>query len=214
MSRVSEADQLLIQAAQEMLKHSGMSSMNLRDLAKKAGVNSGMFHYHFKTKERFMRAVLQDLYEKFFKDFSLGVDQERTALEKLRKALFKVGQFSRDNRKLILSMLQDVLAQNKLVRDFFKDNSKRHGEVILRLLGQCKKEGIVEKRPDLQIACFLMTAINAPAMAIGIVENVEKTLLVKLFLKHASSQILSDKALRERVEMALRGVGVPEGNRT
>jgi AcrR family transcriptional regulator len=58
MPRVSDTDQRLVDTALEMAKHSGLSNLKLRDVAQKAGVNLGMFHYHFKTKDQFTRAVL------------------------------------------------------------------------------------------------------------------------------------------------------------
>ena len=59
MSRPSQnADQHLIEAAQKMLKHTSLSQMNIRQVAAEAGVNLGMFHYHFKTKDQFAKAVM------------------------------------------------------------------------------------------------------------------------------------------------------------
>ena len=76
MSRPSHnADQRLIEAAQKMLIKTGLNRMNIRQVAAEAGVNLGMFHYHFKTKDLFIRAVLQDVYEKFFKNFSLKIEE-------------------------------------------------------------------------------------------------------------------------------------------
>src|SRR5581483_5845523 len=99
----------LIEAGREMLRESGLGRVNLRQVAARAKVNLGMFHYHFKTKDQFIRAVLQDCYEKFFRNFNLKIEEEQAPLEKLRKALFAMGQFTRDNRGLFLSMLQDAL---------------------------------------------------------------------------------------------------------
>ncbi len=207
MPRVSDADQRMIEAAQAMLKHSSLSRMNIREVAAKAKVNSGMFHYHFKTKERFIRAVLQDIYEKFIKDFNLTIEGEKTSLEKLRQALFIMAKFTRDNRQLFLSMMQDVLEKNTVVRDFVKDNFKRHGLVIMKLVNECQKEGTIEKRSKYQVMSFIMTSVNFTSFMLGVVENVEASAFQKGMLKGASFLLLSDDALRERVGMTLRGLG-------
>lgn len=204
----SNADQRLIQAAQEMLKHSGLDRMNLRQLSAKAKVNPGMFHYHFKTKDQFARAVLQDLYEKFFKDFSLKVEGEKSSLEKLRRALFAIGRFSSDNRLVFLSLFHDALGQNKVVYDFAKDNFKRHGLVVLDLIQECKKEGSLGKISKYEAMAFLMGSVNAPGMVIGLVEHIENSVFRKGLLKGVQILLLSDQTLQRRVDMALKGLGV------
>src|SRR5665811_1456045 len=110
VSRPSQnTDQRLIEAAREMLGTSALSRMNLREVAKKAGVNLGMFHYHFKTKDQFTRAVLQDTYDKFFREFSLESSRDGEPLQNLRGALFTLGKFMLDNRRMLLGILHDVL---------------------------------------------------------------------------------------------------------
>ena len=52
-------DQLLIQAAKRLLPEMGISGMSLQRIADECGVNLGMFHYHFKTKDAFIRKVLE-----------------------------------------------------------------------------------------------------------------------------------------------------------
>jgi AcrR family transcriptional regulator len=203
----SNADQRLIQAAQEMLKHSGLDRMNLRQLCAKAKVNPGMFHYHFKTKDQFARAVLQDVYEKFFKDFSLRIEEEEATLGKLGQALFALGRFSSDNRQMFLSLFHDSLGQNKVVHEFVKGNFKRHGFVVLDLIQKCQKEGSLEKINKFEVMAFLMGSVNAAGMVIGLLEYVEQNVFAKGFLKGAQILLLSDQALQRRVDMALKGLG-------
>ena len=52
-------DQLLIAAALELLPNAGTSVLTIRQVCQHAGVNLGMFHYHFKTRDVFLRAVLR-----------------------------------------------------------------------------------------------------------------------------------------------------------
>ncbi|UUZ51051.1 hypothetical protein LP420_16605 [Massilia sp. B-10] len=59
------------------------------------GVNLGMFHYHFKNKDNFIRAVLQRLYEAMFADLQLQADAGADALSGLRAAFTVLGGFAR-----------------------------------------------------------------------------------------------------------------------
>ena len=67
MARPSQGiDQALLRSGRELFATSGCDGLSLRALAEHAGVNLGMFHYHFKTKDNFLRALLQQLYEEVF----------------------------------------------------------------------------------------------------------------------------------------------------
>jgi len=196
-----------------MLRKSGLSRMNLREVAAKAGVNLGMFHYHFKTKDKFIRAVLQDSYEKFFRDFSLKVEEGKSPLEKLRQALFALARFARDNRQLFVSLLQDALNGNNLAREFARDNFRRHGGIVLDLIRQCQKDRSVDKMNHIRAMVFLMTAINAANLVVTLVEQAVTSRLMKIPLKGLDLLVLSDEAIRQRVDMALRGIGAPLGGK-
>jgi AcrR family transcriptional regulator len=212
MTRPSHnADQRLIEAAEKMLKNTSLGQMNIRQVAAQAGVNLGMFHYHFKSKDQFNRAVMQDIYEKFFKNFSLKIEEADTPLEKLKQALLALGLFARDHRKLALSLIRDVIDGNQEVLLFVKQNGTRHVKILWNLVGQCQKEGLIEKMPRPQVFAFMMPAIMGPTLVVGGAESVAKGLFQKGLLKGADLLVLSDQALKKRIEMALRGLGAEAG---
>jgi AcrR family transcriptional regulator len=174
MTRPSrKTDQALIKAAQALMKDQGLSQLNLRDLAGKAGVNLGMFHYHFKTKDQFIKAVLKDTYARFFKDFSLQVEGEKEPLAKLRTALISLAQFSHENRHLFLSLLQDALNRDPSAKDFAKQLMAQHSQVIVGLILQCQKEGSLQPAPLPLLMSFVMPAATAHGMVLGLMEHVE-----------------------------------------
>jgi AcrR family transcriptional regulator len=98
----SQTYERLLQAGLELLDENGFEGLKIRQVTEKAGVNLGMFHYHFKTKDEFTRQVLKHLYEKFFQDFSLESVGEDDPLARLRRALLALGRFFRENRTLLL----------------------------------------------------------------------------------------------------------------
>ena len=62
MSRPSRnVDALLLRAGRELYPETGAAGLSIRKVAERAGVNLGMFHYHFRTKEAFVRQLLQAL---------------------------------------------------------------------------------------------------------------------------------------------------------
>ncbi|HVE13339.1 MAG TPA: TetR/AcrR family transcriptional regulator, partial [Elusimicrobiota bacterium] len=63
-------DRKLLDAARALLPKSGFSGLNVREVIRKAGVNAGMFHYHFKSRDAFLRRVLEEVYEDFLVTFA------------------------------------------------------------------------------------------------------------------------------------------------
>ncbi|TXI76399.1 MAG: TetR/AcrR family transcriptional regulator [Flavobacteriales bacterium] len=47
----NETRQRIVAAAMKLFRTKGMSGVNMRELAENAGVNKGLLHYYFKTKE-------------------------------------------------------------------------------------------------------------------------------------------------------------------
>jgi AcrR family transcriptional regulator len=93
-------DRKLVSAARAMLPETGFSGLAVRAVARRAGVNVGMFHYHFKTKEIFLRRVLQECYEDFLQNFREAAQAPGSSRARLRRVLVSFARFARDNRVL------------------------------------------------------------------------------------------------------------------
>src|SRR5437868_4865296 len=83
-------DVAMLQAGRELFPQAGCSGLSVRAVAEQAGANLGMFHYHFKTKENFLRTLLQQVYEEMFDGLTHAIAHEGPALERLREALVEV----------------------------------------------------------------------------------------------------------------------------
>lgn len=181
--------------------------MNLRQIAADAGVSLGMFSHLFETKERFIHAVLDDLYEDFFVEFRAEIDDKSKPITRLRSGLVKLGRFTRDQRRVFVSLLHDTVGGDAVVREFIARNFARHGEVIHQLVLECQGRGELKKMPLFEAMLFLMPAVNAAGIIIGVLERFAAPSLEGDFLHGAEKQTLSDAALVRRVDMALLGMG-------
>ena len=182
----------------------GCARLNLREVAKSAGVNLGMFHYYFKTKDEFLRRVLQDFYEEFFSDLNLETENDLNSFEKLRSVMIAAGLFARDNRNFMGALVKDLMSGEKIVIEFGKINLFRHVSVILKLIGDSQRDGYIEKMSPYQVMAFTMSGINFPSIVAGFVGGIP-SLPKELKAKH-QKQILSDTAVIQRVDMALKGI--------
>ena len=88
MARPSQnIDQALLDSGLALLPRTGTRNLSVRQVVEHAHVNLGMFHYHFRTKENFVRAVLERMYEEMFAQLELQVVAADPAPESLRRLL-------------------------------------------------------------------------------------------------------------------------------
>ena len=157
-SRHTEKD--LIEAAIKLLPKTGCSHLSLRVVASKAKVNIGMFHYHFKNKDDFLKQVLQEVYERFFSEFKIEADQHKSDFENLRAILFFIAKFVRGNKDLLKSLVKDAINGEKAVIEMFSKNAIRHIGIIFHLVYSCQKAGLLKLLPLLSVLPMLLGGIN------------------------------------------------------
>lgn len=206
MTRPSQyTDQRLIKAARQLLPEVGCSGLNLRQVAAKAKVNLGMFHYHFKTKDEFLRRVLQEFYEEFFKNFQLESGHHETPLENLRAALMTFATFARDNRRLVFVLLRDAMHGELVVLEFLRANLHRHLEILIRLIRECQAQGQLAPLPPPNMLVTLISSMNMPSIISEGVRRAPAWPGKKTLSPILEAHVLSDAALAARIEFLLRG---------
>jgi AcrR family transcriptional regulator len=196
----------LLQSGRELFPLSGCKGMSLRAVAEHAGVNVGMFHYHFKTKDKFLDTLLQVMYEEMFASFTGSLDGNVATIEKLRAALTVIAHFGRENRRVLARLWIDAMAGEKVAVDFFQRNAPRHFSVLFKLLEQAEREGEIQSLPPLQRFVMLAGSIFLPIIFVsGLIESASAAIVPFSVFE---AQVLSDEAIAQRVDLvltALRG---------
>lgn len=197
-------DQLLLQAGHELLPETGVRGLAIRQVTERAGVNLGMFHYHFKTKDVFVRAILERMYNDMFATLATETHRSEHVLENLRAAANLLARFARDNRKLLVKLLNDALGGEAVAQEFLKANMPRHIQFVAALLVQAQKEGFIRKLPPPQAMAFLMGAVGAPVILGSAV--IDNGFMPAPVARHFEHLVFSNAAIAERVDMALAGL--------
>lgn len=205
-------DQLLLQAGRELLPQTGVRSLSIRAVTERAGVNLGMFHYHFKTKDVFVRAILQQTYNDMFASLEMTARSGVSALENLRASMNLLARFGRDNRQLLVRLAGDALAGDAVAMEFLRTNLPRHLELVTGLLAQAQKQKSLRVLPLPQALAFLVGGVAAPLL-------IATAALNSGFAPPPIAQVLeatvfTDAAISERVDMALAGMASPAGKGT
>lgn len=201
-------DQLLLEAGHALLPKSGVRNLSIRQITEHAGVNLGMFHYHFKTKDVFVRAVLQQQYNDMFAALSAEAQVTDSSVESLRRAVTVIARWGRDNRGLFVRLLGDAFSGEKVVQEFMQANMPRHLMLIVNLVQQAQKDGHLRKLPLPQAMAFLIGAVAAPILLITAATN--GGLLLATLAEQFEQTALTNAAIDQRIDMALTGLAAPK----
>jgi AcrR family transcriptional regulator len=204
MARPSRnVDASLLRAGLELLPETGCAGMSVRQVAERAGVNPGMFHYHFRTKDAFVRALLARVYERMFADLEVAADAP-DALTALRQAVNVIARFVRDHRKLLRRLVADAMGGDPLALEFLRTNLPRHLEVVLRLIVAGQRSGALKRVAPPQALAFVAGGVGASILLGSALA--EHPLAPRGLAKQFRASVLTDAAIAERVELALAGL--------
>ena len=197
-------DQLLLKAGHELLPKTGVRALSIRQVTERAGVNLGMFHYHFKTKDAFVRALLESQYNEMFASLEIATHRSISVVENLRAAVSVLANFGRDNRLLLVRLAGDALAGEVIAVEFLRANLPRHLAVIAALLAQGQKLGRFRKMPIPQAIAFLIGGVGAPILLGAALVN--RGFAPPPLARGLEDAVFSEDAIRERIDMALTGL--------
>ena len=207
MTRPSKnTDIKLLQAGKELIPLTGFSGLSVRDVARRAGVNLGMFNYHFGTKEKYIEVLIKEVYNQFFVNFKLESETGDNSYERLRNALINAAFFIRDNRMLVITFVQEIMSGNKKMLKFARKNLTGHIYVAIDLLKRCQKDGYIVKAPILTIAPIIIGSIALPNLAMRVLEKNYKNTFFGAVLPIFKKNVLSDKVIINRIDLILKGL--------
>jgi AcrR family transcriptional regulator len=212
MARPSNnTDQLLLEAGLELLPETGCRGLSARKLSERAGVNLGMFHYHFKSKDNFIRTLLQQVYEQMFAELNAPPEQGESALHNLRRAVQVLGRFALRHRRLLLRILMDALEGEAAAAEFLRGNLPRHVGLIAQRIAQAQESGEIEPVPVPQLMAFIAGSVSLPILLGG---AAQQHAMVAQMTTLPLQSILSEAAMEQRIEFALRGIATQASNRS
>lgn len=199
-----DQDQALLAAGAALYPELGCAGLSVRRVAEAAGVNPAMVHYHFGSKDAFLRALLQRHYEEMFSALSLTSAGEGDVMERLAAALLGVARFVREHRPLIARVWADAQAGQAVAQDFLRANAPRHLGVLMALLQEAEGQDRLPRQPLLTRFSFLMGAVVAPLILVGGMKSIDA--VPTALLAAVDGEVLSDAALQRRIEWALLGL--------
>ena len=179
----------------------GCAGLSVRKVAEHAGVRPGLFHYHFGSKDEFLRAVLQGVYEDVFAALCAAAQTPGSPAQRLREVLVLLGRFLREQGSVIGRIVTDVAQGEPAARDFLRANAPRHLALLTGLMEEAERARELAPMEPLRRMCFVMGAVAAPVlMGRGLMAlQAEHPLLAT----RVGPDLLSDEAIAARVDLAM-----------
>ena len=201
-------DRALLAAGRELFPDRGCAALSVREVADAAGVNLGMFHYHFKSRDAFLRALMQQAYEEMFARLTLEVSVHRAASDSLRQAVRAIARWVRDNRRFLARVLADALGGQRCARDFLRDNLPRHFVVLQAIIAQGQAQGRIVDLPVPQVIGMCAGSVAMPILFGGaLIDGGELPAPMATTL---TKTLLSDAAIDQRIDLALAAISTPQ----
>lgn len=202
MSRPSRnIDQILLKSGRLLFPEHGCRGLSLRRLAEHAQVNVGMFHYHFQSKDNFLRVLLQQMYDEMFLQLQAEVAQDGPAVQRVRQSLCLMGRMMREHGAWLGRVWSDAGHQEPVALQFLQNNGGRHVMLLLSLLEQAAQEGALVPMAPMQRLTFLMGAVVAPMLIAP--RAIQLGIAPPQLLEQVQADVLSDRGIADRVDRAL-----------
>jgi AcrR family transcriptional regulator len=209
MARPPSGTDLKLKAAgRKLLQEKGITGLSVREACREAGVNTGMFHYYFGSKDEFLHAVLKEMYAEFMLNFKAGVSVAGTPRARLKNALVEVGKFARGIRRAAPMVFADMAYGNKEAFAFFSGNFTEHIGQIAALAEECLPASALKGHSVPFMIGSLVPVMISPVLIGGVLERNGVKKIYGLGLAALREEMFSDEGIETRAETALRGAGL------
>lgn len=152
-------DLLLFNTGEKLLIEVGFEKFRVRHLCKKAGVNLGMFHYYFKTKENFIELLFESLFNKHLECQKKAAEKHSRAKDKLKAVIYERAVMTLTNKQLITVFFKEIL--NRSFDKLLAKHKKEEMRFLIPIIEQCKKDKDIAQNLKIQhILPLILPAAN------------------------------------------------------
>lgn len=128
----------ILEAARELFRQKGVDGVNMRELAEAAGVNKGLLHYYYKTKQSIFKEVFSQEARMLLSDLQQIVRKDIALEEKISAIVDRYFQLLTENPKLPQFVLFEASRDADLMEEIpfphiAKEVSGRLGEDLKKI---------------------------------------------------------------------------------
>jgi len=144
----------ITRAAYEIIAEKGYYNFTMMDIAKKAGVSSGLIHHYFKDKENMLVTLLREMQQNVRSSLERAI--EREADPKVKLGIFIDQGFGLvENEKEYIYVTFDFLTQikfNERMQRILSKLYRGYRETLSQILREGKEQGVFKEVDEHYIA--------------------------------------------------------------
>ncbi len=154
----AEADktrQDLIRSAWHIFSQKGYAETRLSDIARDAGVTRGAIYWHFGNKENLLVSLFKERADSYFTIIAEILEKDLNPMEKIKAILVNIikkmetdDQFKAE--EILMLRRRDDKAGFQQIHDYIKQRTKKHAELLLRIIVEGQKRGEIRNGIDPQ----------------------------------------------------------------
>ncbi|WP_428897579.1 DNA-binding transcriptional regulator [Parelusimicrobium proximum] len=162
----------LIKAGLALAGKGGINGFTVRELCARAGVNLGMFHYHFSNREQFSESLLSHLYEGMISEVKHLNLPDSSPKDNIREVLKTISLFVYKNRIILSSLVGDVFSAEERIMEFLFSNFREHIAIISKEFDRARKAGQIIDMDNTNLLLTIFPPLALPAVLLGLAERV------------------------------------------
>ena len=151
----------ILEAAVKIFAEQGFFQSTVSQIAKEAGVADGTIYLYFKNKEDILVQFYSYKARQVFARFREEVDGADTAVEKLRKLIYRHLEEFQNDKNMAMVYRAETHKNSRLVEEQIKEMSKMYHDIVSEIVEQGQEEGVM--RRDLYLGLvkrFILGAVD------------------------------------------------------
>jgi AcrR family transcriptional regulator len=203
--RTSTRDRLL-EAGTRLARRSGLRALTVRGVCEASGANPGTFVYHFGTRDAYIAELIERWYAPLMEGLTATVDSAGAPLSRLRDLLMQLAAWTSANSRFITTLILDAAAGEGAAQRFLRSLAGRHPPLILRVLREGQKAGVLQRAEPLHQMLFLMSSLALPIL---LAERAASSGLAPRALASDLRRLARDPgSIEQRLDWALAGLSM------
>jgi len=151
----------ITRAAYEIIAEKGYNNFTMMDIAKRAGVSSGLIHHYFKDKENMLVTLLREMQQNIRQSLEQSIETVAGPREKLE--IFMDQAFGLvENEKEYIYVTFDFLTQikfNERMQRILSKLYRGYRETIVMILREGKDKGIFNEVDEHYVATMFVSLL-------------------------------------------------------
>lgn len=164
-------EEKIYQAATDEFLSNGFNGARMRSIAESAGINKGLLHYYFKSKEALLSSVFQTLFQEIFQDLSDIFHSEISIEEKIERTVDSYMEFLIRNPRIPFFIIGELNRDKEGHLRRMKEAKVKPPfmDLAQAIIKEKKRNGKVDKTAPQRFMLNMMSLMLFPFVAKGMV---------------------------------------------